>query len=158
MTSKKFDLATEIRVLQIVHLGMTLGVFVFAAVVMGLSYNESAEFYPLAPKEILIGLCGLVCVAMILASRYFFQQKIKNLQGPIDKKLADYRAACIVRCAFIEGGAFFSIVMALINGYSTLLIFAALAVVYMLVLFPTRKRVLDEIQPDFREMGELENL
>ena len=157
MNTNNQEFSAELRALQIVHLALTAGMLFFGVVMLGLWYTGSIQAQPLAAKEIMIGICAAVFVAMVVLSRVVFKKKLEALQGKsLAGKLSTYRSALITRCAFLEATAFLSIALFYLNAYLELMIFPALTVLYMLVLFPTRTRVLDDLKPDFREMAGLE--
>ena len=157
MNTNNQEFSADLRALQIVHLALTMGMLSFGVVMLGLWYTGSMHPHPLADKEIMIGICAAVFVGMVVASRLVFKKKLAALQGKsLGNKLSDYRSAVIIRCAFLEATAFLSIILFYLNGYMELMIFPALTVLYMLFLFPRRNAVLNELQPDFREMAGLE--
>lgn len=98
---------------------------------------------------LIVGLAG---------SHLFFSGKLKKINS-LNKdlliKTAEYRSSLIVRYAFIEGSAFFSIIGFLLTGSNTFIVFVGIPIIILLALRPSKERLINDLQLAATEKGKI---
>lgn len=92
----------------------------------------------------------ILTVALALLSGFAFFMNRKKLesaraQTTLKEKLADYRSACIIKWAPLEGGALISAVLFFVTGNVFFLSFAATMIAFFATQFPSRQRLINEL-------------
>ncbi len=80
----------------------------------------------------------------------------RNLTAPLNEKLNQYRSFLIKYLAFCEGPALFCIVVFIMTGDARILTIAAVLLVAMLAITPSKKRVVNDLNLDWKEQQELD--
>lgn len=128
----------DFQVLQIIHIALCAGVFLFAAVTM-LLIGQSGNFSFDSMNENVFALLaiGFGAVASFVSGMLAtqFWGKINKRVDENSVKFAGYRTGSIIQWAMIEGAALFSIVSFLL--YSNYF-FLILGLALLLVLFSRR--------------------
>ncbi len=150
-------IAQKLKVLKIIHLGLLTGLVVFFCVVSFVVYNnkvndpQSAEIF-----EMVVPLLALMA---LMASR-FIPKTVLNKIDPgtsLSDKLQRYNTAMIMRCAFIEGAALFSIVTYMITGDVLLQVLAAILIITLGIQHPTKSKIISDLKLDADQRQELLN-
>ena len=139
---------TKLKTLQIIHLALCSGIFLFALVTIFL--NREIMFFDANPKTTapfnpIFPLMGLITIS---ASIFLF----RNLISKIDKtqsaeiKINLYQSAFIIGGALLEGGALFNTVGFFITHNSFFLIFAAANFIFLVLRRPTRDKLISSLQ------------
>lgn len=151
--SQKTTVSQYIKTLQILHLAITAGVFIFTALGAGVVFSGSFIVEPKLDKTTALTLGCAGFALPLLVSRFIFNKKLAGLHTkPLQEKIKEYRTLCMVRYALLDAAAVIAIVLLFLNGYPELLFFPALVVLYMMSLYPSRKQIVDDLQPDYQEM------
>ncbi|MDY0343718.1 MAG: hypothetical protein RBR28_09100 [Lentimicrobium sp.] len=130
VTSKEF-----FRSLTIVFYAMIIGTVFFAAISfslhqLGFEKAEMDVFKYIVPLLIIIGIVG---------GNFMFKKQLKVALSKIDllDKLNNYRSALIIRYAFLEGSAFFTIAVYLVTGNMFFLGLAFIPILSFLLFVPS---------------------
>jgi hypothetical protein len=136
-----------VRLLRILSFGL-IGSVVFLLLMAVLLLSISGK--PLAGEdEALSRIMFLVLLVLavwgIAGGQYMFRKKMRNLKAtdPIEV-LDQYRGAMIVRLALLESAAFFGVLTYLFLGDLRGLLVAGALLVFMVLMHPTRLRLLKE--------------
>jgi MFS family permease len=91
----------------------------------------------------------VVLALMLVAGLVIFNLRLKTIrEKPMDKKLPSYQGAFITRLALVEGSALFAIIVYLVSGDTTYIVYAALTMALYLTFYPTRRRVRNDLGLD----------
>ena len=151
----------NLKAIKVLFAALVLGVCSFTGVVVvvnqlkgplmdtaGLQYNK--VFFVAA--VVLGGIC-------LVAAHYMYNKKLtltKNSAVSLKDKLNQYRSALLLYLALCEGAALFSIIAFFLTGNYTVLIITAVMLTAMLVKAPLLKRIVTELNLDWKEQQELE--
>ena len=140
-----------LKQLQILHLAFCVGVLMFMGVSAFLVFGETGPLGmdsdgSLIQKFTLVGVVlavGGLAVAGLVGSQTFFKRLIEKARArdAVADKLAGYRTAFIVSIALLEGPALVAVVFFLVKGNPPFMALAAVLVGRMLMLRPTREKV-----------------
>lgn len=139
------DGSKAIKASRILIAALIFGVASFALIVE-LVLGRKAVGHGL-PESALLAACGVLLfgglAASILLPQVVLSGAIKRLAGrpkeEIEPALArTYMTACVLRAAFLEGPALFGVVVVMLTGNATPYLAAGLALLVLLVTFPSR--------------------
>jgi len=104
----------------------------------------------------------ILTMALVLLSGFAFFMNRKKLesaraQTTLKEKLTDYRAACIIKWAPLEAGALISAVLFFVTGNAFFLSFAATMIAFFATQFPSRQRLINELDLTAAEQLTLDN-
>lgn len=94
----------------------------------------------------------------IIGGHLFFYHRLKNINKDINDlfvKTAHYRSIVIIRYAGIESPAFFASIAYLLTNSMLFIILGVMCIVYMLVLRPSKERLIAELQLDNAEKDKI---
>jgi len=122
-----------LRALRILHLAMTGGVIIFGVIAFILKQLNIVQPVLMAQEPLLMAIAGIVMISSIGASVLLFRSKIERIRGmaTLDRKLAAYQSAQIVRWALAEGPALLIIILMLLTTSPLFFAFAAAALAYL---------------------------
>ncbi|MFW0714480.1 hypothetical protein [Pedobacter sp. N23S346] len=138
----------KLKQLQVIHLALCSGVFLFAAVT---SFINKDQFYfdanpaNTAPFNPIFPIVGLITISVSIIA-------YKNLTSKIDKtasldlKINQYQTAFIMSAALLEGGALFNLVGSFISHNAFFLIFAAANLIFLIRNRPTKDKLISTLQ------------
>ncbi|MDQ0636812.1 F0F1-type ATP synthase membrane subunit c/vacuolar-type H+-ATPase subunit K [Pedobacter sp. W3I1] len=139
---------TKLKTLQIIHLALCSGVFLFALVTIFL--NRDMMFFDANPKTTspfnpIFPIMGLITIS---ASIFFYRNLIAKIDkaAPADVKINMYQSAFIITSALLEGGALFNVVGFFITHNSFFLIFGAANFIFLILKRPTRDKLISALQ------------
>ncbi|WP_343522667.1 hypothetical protein [Pedobacter sp.] len=139
---------TKLKTLQIIHLALCSGVFLFALVTVFL--NRETMFFDAnpqttAPFNPIFPIMGLITIS---ASIFFFRNLIAKIDksAAADTKINMYQSAFIISSALLEGGALFNIVGFFMTRNSFFLIFGLANFVFLVLKRPTKDKLISALQ------------
>ena len=139
---------TKLKTLQIIHLALCAGVFLFALVTIFL--NREIMFFDANPKTTspfnpIFPIMGLITIS---ASIFFYRNLMAKIdkKAPADTKINMYQSAFIISSAMLEGGALFNIVGFYMTHNSFFLIFGAANFIFLILKRPTRNKLISALQ------------
>lgn len=148
---------TKLKTLQIIHLALCGGVFLFAMVTIFLNRDmmffdahpaTSAPFNPIFP------IVGLITIS---ASIFFF----RNLISKIDKKESTeikinmYQSAFIISGALLQGGTLLNIIGFFLTHNSFFLIFALANFIFLALTRPTKSKLISSLELQYPDTEDL---
>ncbi|KLT64660.1 hypothetical protein [Pedobacter sp. BMA] len=138
---------TQLKTLQMIHLALCSGVFLFALITIFLNRDmmffdanpeHSAPFNPIFP------IMGLMTIT---ASIYFFRNVIAKVDktASSESKINQYQSAFIIGAALLEGGALFNLVGFYLTHNAFFLIFALANFVFLALRRPTKEKLISDL-------------
>lgn len=144
--------------LQIIHVALLAGVFLFAAYiaftakgVLFFSYEDDKPFLFLA---IIISFAGN------LASKFLYRKLLNQISEKADlsEKAIKFSTAHIFRMALLEFPAFMCVFFAMQSNNSFYFLLVAILALMMLVIFPTKYKFENDVTLTSKEKSMLEKL
>jgi hypothetical protein len=139
---------TKLKTLQIIHLALCSGVFLFALVTIFL--NREMMFFDANPKTTapfnpIFPIMGLITIS---GSIFFYRNLITKIDksATADTKINMYQSAFIISSALLEGGALFNIVGFSMTHNSFFLIFGLANFVFLVLKRPTKDKLISALQ------------
>lgn len=143
-----FSMNTKLKTLQIIHLALCSGVFLFALVTVFL--NRETMFFDANPQTTspfnpIFPIMGLITIS---ASIFFFRNLIAKIDksATADTRINMYQSAFIISSALLEGGALFNIVGFFMTRNSFFLIFGLANFIFLVLKRPTKDKLISALQ------------
>lgn len=148
------EIVRLLRILSFGLIGSVVFLLLMALILLSISGN------PLAGEDeklsrimflvlLFLGLWG------IAGGQYLFRKRMRNLTATDPIEVLDrYRGAMIVRLALLESAAFFGVITYLLLGDERGLLVALALLVFMVLLHPTRLRILKETGIDVESFAD----
>lgn len=139
---------SKLKQLQVIHLALCFGVFLFAAVT---SFINKDQFYfdanpaNTAPFNPIFPIVGLITISVSIIAYKNLISKIDKTAS-VDVKINQYQTAFIVSAALLEGGALFNLVGTFISHNAFFLIFAAANLIFLIRNRPTKDKLISTLQ------------
>lgn len=145
------------RANTIVHFSLIVGLVFFMLVSFFL--NLSGEIQIPEVHEIFKIVAPSVVLLAFIVSKMIYRQKIASLQEipSITDKLNKFRSLMIIRNAILEGAGFLSIIGYMLTGNLLYAGLGLLVIFYMLILFPSKQRVITDLQLNTKEEDFINN-
>lgn len=143
----------KLKTLQIIHLALCSGVFLFALVTILLNKDSmifDSKFENTLPFNPIFPIIGLATLAGSIFLKNMLIKKI-NSSDSLDYKITQYQSAFIVGSALLEGGALLNIVGFLITTNAFFLIFAGISLFFLIRSRPTKDKVISDLQLPYPE-------
>jgi hypothetical protein len=149
-----------LRAMQILCGALIIGVVFMTVIIVVLNLvNEPAmKDQGKEIKDILLYVAVGIALICLIMSRTRYNKKlliIKNSVVSLTDKLNEYRAVLISYMAPCEGTALFSIIVFFMTGQFPALIITAVMLAAMVSKMPMQKRVISELNLDWKEQQEL---
>ena len=139
---------SKLKQLQVIHLALCFGVFLFAAVT---SFINKDQFYfdanpaNTAPFNPIFPIVGLITISVSIIAYKNLISKIDKTAS-VDVKINQYQTAFIMSAALLEGGALFNIVGSFISHNAFFLVFAAANLIFLIRSRPTKDKLISTLQ------------
>jgi hypothetical protein len=148
------------RSMMVFSLTIILGTVVFAGVMVMVHFTSGPVMDGQEPffKEIISYVAaGIGFFSCMAAIRIFKKMKSSGYsQVALTGRLTRYRSTLIAYLAACEGAALFAIIAFFMTGIFWLLIIAALMLGVMMLKLPLRKKIIADLELDWKEQQELE--
>jgi len=139
------NFAQYFRALQILFFALLIGQISVVAVLYVIHNPAESD----APQDATIFKLALTILLALLSGFAFFMNRKKlesaRAQTTLKEKLTDYRTACIIKWAPLEAGALISAVLFFVTGNAFFLGFATMMIVFFATQFPSRQRLINEL-------------
>jgi len=153
-----------LKSLRLVYFALAMGIVVFSLVALLLNnMNGPLSGNDLKPEEKVPFLIVLVVItsAIFLAYKVYVPRKIAQIQNlpSLDKKLIAWREIIIIQGALIEAPSLFAIILFMLLGISTLLLWPLAGLVLFWLTQPDRDKFIADtnLSPSERDEFELMN-
>ena len=147
--------------LRIIYFALAMGIVLFMLVTLLINnLNGPLAESDISPTQRAPFLIALMVMtgAVLMISKTIFPKKLDAIKTlpTLDRKLAAWREICILQAALIEAPSFFAIVLFMLLGIYTLLIWPVAGLVIFWLSRPTRDRLIREAGLSVAESKELE--
>lgn len=135
-----------IRSLSIIHLALIAGQIIFIAVVLVLNGNYEIILQP--NDDLFFFIVPGFAVMALITSNMIFKKMAEPIRMTLhlSEKLNQYRSACILRYAMVEGPSLFAIICYYMSGNLFYIFISGFCILYLLTLRPTSLKVEMDIQ------------
>ncbi len=143
--------STYIKSLQLLHRAMMIGVILFCSIaVYIINQVNNAPKLDEQLHQITIYLAPVIALLGIFLSTILYKKNIDNIlitsNLSLGQKLEQYRKACIIRWAFLEGAMLFCTVLLFITGKYYYLIFIFILLVFFIMYAPSKEQIAAHLQ------------
>ncbi len=147
--------------LRIIYFALAMGIVLFMLVTLLINnLNGPLAESDISPTQRAPFLIALIVMtgAVLMIYKTIFPKKLDAIKTlpTLDRKLAAWREICILQAALIEAPSFFAIVLFMLLGIYTLLIWPVAGLVIFWLSRPTRDRLIREAGLSVAESKELE--
>jgi hypothetical protein len=175
--SQRVYLKTVATTLQIVVAAMAGGIAVFAAVVLALDLGGQGGGQPAATlvTYLAVAVAAVALVVSLVVPAVITAKARQNIiagkppipnprlplppeVGQVGPLAAVYQTRLIVAAGVLEGAAFFNLIACMIEGHLLSVVAAAVMLLAILSLFPTRSRLEDWIENQLKVIAQLREM
>jgi len=149
------------KLLKILHLALLIGMFLFAMVSLIIVLKGASALTGESFQRTFQVVCIVLSLSCILAGFNIFKRRIlaaRNSTQPANKRMEQYRSACITWWAMIEGPGLLAGIGFLLSGNFA---FFALAVVHILIMItftPRKGNIILFLNLNSKEVTQLEGV
>lgn len=146
------------RALNIIHKGLIAGQVMFAAVTAYLLYSGAVIPAATELDRTLQVVALAITAAGIFAGFTIFKKKlvqVREMQSSAKEKFDQYRAACIIQWALMEGPAIFCIICFFLTGNYAFLAVVGFVIILFAMTGPSKLRIQLQLQISEAELDEL---
>lgn len=132
-------------------IGVVIFFFISLVVVRSIQKSEGLD-------QIFLAMAGGIAFICLISALKIYGNRIKLIKEQnltLYQKLFDHRAALIIYFALCEGPALFALISFMLTGNYWFMIIVAVMLLAMIVKLPSRQRVINELQLDWKEQQEL---
>lgn len=147
-----------LKALNIIHKALMAGQVLFAAVSAYLIYSQTVLPAAKESDKILQVIALVLTTGGIFAGMSLFKKKlvqIREMQTSAKEKFDQYRLACIIQWALLEGPAIFCIACFFLTGNYAFLAVVAVVLFLFAMAAPAKLKVLLQLQITEAELDEL---
>ena len=143
MANEKISLDEAVKGNLIIWAALIMGMLFFGAISVFLVTSGVMKVDQMEQFATFIYIVPSLAIVCVFAAFMVFKQKLAAIREKSDiiAKIAEYRAALIIRWALLEGPAFFGIVSYLLTGNIILLSVAVAIIAIFILLIPSRARL-----------------
>lgn len=146
------------KALNIIHKGLMAGQVMFAAVTAYLLYSGAVIPAATELDRTLQVVALAITAAGIFAGFTIFKKKlvqVREMQSSAKEKFDQYRAACIIQWALMEGPAIFCIICFFLTGNYAFLAVVGFVIILFAMTGPSKLRIQLQLQISEAELDEL---
>jgi len=153
-TSKQYFTA-----LQIIYIALIAGQVFFGLIALFLNKTVGPFSDNLQVRTVLIYIVPVFIIIGFLGGKYLFRKKMDEVKNKssLFEKMNEYRAALILRYAFLEGPTFLSIIAYLLTSSWYFLVIAGFIILIFLTMRPTGDRAADDLELNENERQIISN-
>jgi len=149
---------TAFKMLNILHKALLMGQILLAAVFAWLIYSKTItpaepELDKILQVAALIMAGGGIYAGMVIFKKKLLQ--IREMQGNVKDKLDQYRAACLVQWALLEGPSIFSSICFFVTGNYAFLALTAVIIFLFVMMGPSKLKMQLQLQLSESDLDEL---
>jgi hypothetical protein len=139
--------------LNITYMSLILGQVFFAIISLFLSLSGLVSFNLEDSKFILIIVTILFAFGAFYGNTYIFKMKLNaiNPASSLFDKLNEYRSACILRWAILEGPSFLSIIGYFLTGDLTFIIITSSIIAFFFMNRPNAEKACTELNLEYQD-------
>jgi len=147
-----------LKALNIIHKALMTGQILFASVCIYLNYSKTIEPQAQELDRVLQVVALIITAGGIFAGMSIFKKKLlqaREMQVSAKEKFDQYRLACIVQWALLEGPSLFCIICFFLTGNYAFLALMAVVLFLFTITVPSKLKVLMQLQISEAELDEL---
>lgn len=147
-----------LQLLNIIHKALMTGQILFAAVCAYLIYSKSVLPSASDLDKVLQVVALIATAGGIFAGMNFFKKKlleIREMQTGAREKFDQYRKACIVQWALLEGPSIFCIICFFVTGNYAFLALVLIMLFLFAMTAPSKRKILLQLQMSEAELDDL---
>ncbi len=146
------------RALQIIHIALIVGQVFFGLIIVFLVSSGELDIELQELKMIFFIIVPIFVIGGYLGGKILFKKSMESAkQKPgLDEKLADYRSACIVRYALLEGPSMLAIIAYMLTAELSFIIIAAFIIAIFLTLRPSVDRAIIDLELNYDEVQKIQ--
>lgn len=151
------NFAQYLRSLQILFIALLAGQVIVCTVLYFVYEPQEETFFfreAWLEKVWPLVLIGLIGISFLLSRRKLESARLNNT---LSGKLADYRVASIMKWAMTDGGTLISALIFFESGKEIFLVMAGASIAYFATQFPSRSRLLTELNLSASEQMTLDD-
>lgn len=141
----------QFKQIRIIFFAILLGLLLFCAGAVMLVHVRGAVM-PLTPTQMqyIETLIIILAFVGIPTAHYYHKKKTDHINAGLDgaDKLARYRVSFFIKMATFEGVSLVSLLTYVMSGNNTFLIIFGILIVTILINYPTKSRISDELGTD----------
>ena len=150
---------STIKALSMLHSSLLVGQILFGVIAFYLVYSSNVTPVFINPEVVIIIHSGAIgiAVAFIIASFTLYKKKVEKICSnaePVQKKLASYHTASLIRWAILESSALLCIVCFILTGRYSLLLLSGIVLLYFIYIKPSTKKIMQELGISHEEVNE----
>jgi hypothetical protein len=146
------------RALTILHSALLIGIILFAGIVTFLVHTGSAvnDTDLHQPLQYLLPVITVICIA---SAFLFFNNRMHlvRLNPGLYEKTMEYRGALILKYAFFDGAAIFSIISVFLTGFTGFFLYTAVMGALLFVSRPAVQSTINDLQLNEADAAVLED-
>ncbi|MBS1598265.1 MAG: hypothetical protein JST75_08565 [Bacteroidetes bacterium] len=150
--------ANDLKTIQILYKALLAGQLIFAAIITFLVTTGRAPSQSTSASNVFLIVAVVVALACIPAGYILFRQRIEVVkqQNDFSAKLEGYRASLILQLGLSEMPALLAIIMYFMTSNQSFLILLVLLFVNFLNLYPSRNKIVKQLELNSEEEAMLE--
>jgi len=144
---------------RLIHLAIILGLVIFCIVSIVMVQLKLKSPVALSVDRILQLVVIIFSAALLFAGFRYFKNaimKIRSFKHDAEKRIADYRSACIVWWAMIDAPALLALVCFLITGNYAFFAVAFCHLIVLILFMPKRENIILLLNLSSQELQQLE--
>ncbi|HTF29664.1 MAG TPA: hypothetical protein VK625_12515 [Flavitalea sp.] len=144
---------------RLIHLAIILGLVIFCIVSIVMVQLRLKSPVGLSVDRILQVVVIIFSVALLFAGFRYFKNTIMKIRGfkhDAEKRIADYRSACIIWWAMIDAPALLALVCFLITGNYAFFAVAFCHLIVLIFFMPKRENIILLLNLSSQELQRLE--
>jgi len=146
-----------LKLLTLIHASMCIGLAIFA----GYAYLQNRSFELISDYgDVFVYVVPVLAMAGYIGSKLVYQNILRNLapEKPLSEKLQQYQIANIIKYALLEGPAFLSLGIYLIDGNALYLVIGLCLMLYLFFQRPALDKMKNELPLNLEEQKEFDTL
>ncbi len=158
MSMNKMKSKDFLNTIGTLHLSMTFGIVIASLVAYYFSLQDiNLEIIPEESMQIVQWLLVLVTIAFIAVSQYLKSTGLASINRETDlaHKLPKYQSVMLKKLAILEGIALLLVIMYFLSSNTFFLVLASVMVISMLVDYPSKNKIIQELQLDDEESAKI---
>jgi hypothetical protein len=150
--------ANDLRAIQILYKALLVGQILFAAIALFVVESGRFTLHNAELGNILLIVAVILSVGGVAFSYSLFEKRMEIVkqQNDLSSKLEGYRAALIMQLGLSEFPALLAIIFYFITGNHAFLIIIILLLVNFLNLYPSRNKIVKQLELNSEEEAILE--
>lgn len=155
---QKQSLTEIIKQSQIICAALIMGQLLFLGIAFFILNQNGKGLGDKELVEVLYFVVAALVVGSVSGSFMVFRSKLASLKvlENLQQKIAQYRAAQIIRWALLEGPSFFSIIAYILTGDIVFAVVSIAIIVLFIPTFPSKGRFEKEMELTWEELNQIE--